>query len=85
MMRPWILASVFGARVLAQTQAPAPVPFEVASIKVFKPRGPQRFGMEFLPGGRFRSIAVPLFAVLATAYNIPWQSLENLRIKGLPD
>ena len=84
-MRPWILASVFGAVVLAQPQAPAPVPFEAASIKIFKPGGPQRFGMEFLPGGRFRSIAVPLFAVLATAYNIPWQSLENLRIKGLPD
>jgi uncharacterized protein (TIGR03435 family) len=85
MRAPWVPAYIFGAIAFAQPQAPAPVPFEAASIKVFKPGGAQRFGMEFLPGARFRAVGVPLFAVLATAYNLPWQSVETLRIKGLPD
>ena len=43
--------------------------------------------MEFLPGGRFRLTNMPLFVVLATAYAIPFQSIEALeqRIKGIPD
>jgi uncharacterized protein (TIGR03435 family) len=43
--------------------------------------------MEFLPGGRFRATSTPMFLVLATAYDIPWQSLElaTKRIKGSPD
>jgi uncharacterized protein (TIGR03435 family) len=41
--------------------------------------------MDFLPGGRFHCSDIPIFAVLATAYNLPWQSVDTLRIKGLPD
>ncbi len=43
--------------------------------------------MEFLPGGRFRTANMPLFIVVATAYNIPWQSLESLRLRmrNVPD
>ena len=43
--------------------------------------------MEFLPGGRFRLMNLPLLPLLGTAYNIPWQSMESirLRMRGLPD
>lgn len=37
--------------------------------------------MEFLPGSRFRTANMPLFIVVATAYDIPWQSLESLRLR----
>ncbi|MBS1854195.1 MAG: TIGR03435 family protein [Acidobacteria bacterium] len=59
----------------------------VASIKPAKPGDRRRPGMEFLPGGRFRLTNMPLFVVLATAYQIPFQSREALeqRIRGIPD
>jgi hypothetical protein len=41
--------------------------------------------MEFLPGGRFRSIHIPLLPVLATAYNLPFATREYRRIKNVPD
>jgi uncharacterized protein (TIGR03435 family) len=59
--------------------------FETASIKLSKPGDPRRPSMEFLPGGRFRSIHIPLLPVLATAYNVPFATREYLRIKNVPD
>jgi uncharacterized protein (TIGR03435 family) len=59
--------------------------FETASIKLSKPGDLQRPSMEFLPGGRFRSIHIPLLPVLATAYNLPFATREYLRIKNVPD
>jgi uncharacterized protein (TIGR03435 family) len=63
------------------------VKFEVASIKPTLPGDRRRPAMEFLAGGRFRAINTPLFQVLATAYNVPWQSIEvlQLRVKGIPE
>jgi hypothetical protein len=69
----WLIGSLY-SQLLAQVQAPA-VKYEVAAIKLTKSNDPRRRGMEFLPGGRFRSTNTPLFQVLATAYNIPWQYL----------
>lgn len=74
---------------LSNTPVPAQsdpqVPFDAASIKPSRPGDARRPTMEFLPGGRFRSTNMPLLAILATAYNVPWQSVETLRIKGVPD
>ena len=43
--------------------------------------------MEFLPGGRFRSTNMPLLPVLATAYSVPFATIDTLRVrmKGVPD
>ena len=67
-------------------QVPA-VRYEAASIKPSKAGGARRLWMEFLPGGRFRSMNTPLLPVLATAYNVPFASIESLRLrmKGVPD
>jgi uncharacterized protein (TIGR03435 family) len=61
--------------------------YSAASIKPAQTGDRHRPGMEFLPGGRFRLTNMPLFVVLATAYEIPFQSIEALeqRIKGIPD
>jgi Protein of unknown function (DUF3738) len=70
----------------AQQRAPS-TGYEAASFRPSRSGDPRRPGFEFLPGGRFRSTNSPLLPVIAAAYNIPWQSMESvrLRIKGLPD
>ena len=85
-MRNKLLAAVFLAGALLQSQTP-PVAYEAASIKRSTSTAPRRNGVEFLPGGRFRSTGMPLLPVLGIAYNIPFQSVEavRLRIRGLPD
>ena len=59
----------------------------VASIRPSKSGDRRRPAMEFLPGSRFKATNMPLFIVLATAYQIPFQSREAFeqRIKGIPD
>jgi uncharacterized protein (TIGR03435 family) len=75
-------AAVFAlAAVSAAAQPAAPVGYEVASIKRAHGTDPRAHGIEFLPGGRFRSTGMPLLPVLATAYNIPWQSIESIRLR----
>lgn len=61
--------------------------YDVVSIKSTNPGDSRRPGMEFLPGGRFRAVKTPFFQVLATAFDIPWQSIEvfQARVKGTPD
>lgn len=59
--------------------------FEAFSIKRSIPGDPRRPGMEFLPGGRFRMTNFPLLPVLATAFGVPFQTPESLRIQGIPN
>jgi uncharacterized protein (TIGR03435 family) len=70
----------------AEQRAPS-TGYEAASFRPSRPGDPRRPGFEFLPGGRFRLTNSPLLPVIATAYSIPWQSIESvrLRMKGLPD
>jgi uncharacterized protein (TIGR03435 family) len=84
------LAALIGPLHLAQLRAQSQTSsagYEAASIKRSTPDGPRRGGMEFLPGGRFRSTNMPFLMVLGTAYGIPTQSIESvrLRIRGMPD
>ena len=57
----------------AQPQPAAPLAFEVASVKPSKPED-RRMGMQFLPGGRLLVTNIPLRAIIAVAYNVPFQS-----------
>jgi len=57
----------------AQTPAASPSAFEVASVKQNK-SDDRRMGFEILPGGRFTARGLPLFILIATAYNVPFQS-----------
>src|SRR5579864_7619303 len=52
---------------------PQPLAFEVASVKPSKPED-RRMGMQFLPGGRLLVTNIPLRAIIAVAYNVPFQS-----------
>src|SRR4051794_21580539 len=55
--------------------------FEVASVKPHKQEDKRRPSWEFLPGGRFTATNVPLRIVIATAYNVGFQSA---RLTGGP-
>ncbi|MGH9241192.1 MAG: TIGR03435 family protein, partial [Vicinamibacterales bacterium] len=66
--------SVTLANVGAQTK---PVRFEVASIKPAPPGASLFSNVEFLPGGVVRGDAVPVFALVAAAYDIPWGVVES--------
>lgn len=66
--------------VTAQTKtAPA---FVAASIKTSPSTGPGPLGWQFLPGGRLRIQNMPLYMIVATAYNVPFQSQ---RLSGGPE
>jgi uncharacterized protein (TIGR03435 family) len=80
MLRSFWLALVFVTIAGAQVTE-----FEAVSIKPSQPGDTRRPSMEFLPGGRFRSLHMPLLPVLATAYNVPFSTPESLRIQGVPN
>ena len=68
------LLSVTLANVGAQTK---PVRFEVASIKPAPPGASLFSNVEFLPGDVVRGDAVPVFALVAAAYDVPWRVVES--------
>jgi uncharacterized protein (TIGR03435 family) len=52
--------------------------FEVASIKPADPAGPRGFsGLGFLPGGVVNGTQVPILAIVAAAYDLPWRQIEG--------
>jgi uncharacterized protein (TIGR03435 family) len=74
---------VAAQRIEAGPQSSESFSFEVASVKLHKPDGQLGFP-QFLPGGRFRSSAVPLQVLIAFAYNLPLLP-QSGRISGGPD
>ena len=56
--------------------------FEVVSVKTTPPGESRRVGLQFQPGGRFVATNCPLLMIIATAYNVPFQSQ---RLTGGPD
>ena len=73
-----------GALTTAQQQAQpsAHLAFAAASIKKNVASATPGFPLQLLPGGRFIATNVPLIAVIATAYDLPFTST---RIAGGPD
>lgn len=55
--------------------------FEVASVKPHDPADARRPVFQFFPGGRFVAIGIPLRFLIATAYQLPPQSM---RLSGGP-
>jgi uncharacterized protein (TIGR03435 family) len=54
--------------------------FEAASVKPNK--SATRPGLQFLPGGRFTATNMPLFMLIASAYDVP---IQSVRLSGGPD
>ena len=75
-----VLASVAAAVSSAAAQSNQSATFEVASIKPDQAAG--RIGIEFRPGGRLVATNLPLYVIIAMAYNLPFQSS---RLSGGPE
>ena len=58
--------------------------FEVASIKR-NTSGERRIGLDYLPGGRYRATNLPLFVIIADAYNLPRFNIPGERLSGGPE
>jgi hypothetical protein len=77
----WVILGMIGISFVASAQQVAPG-FDLVSVKPH-PAGDNRLMYpQFLPGGRFVSIA-PLQAVISVAYGIPLNPSQ--RLKGLPE
>jgi len=62
--------------LLAPAQTPTPPSFEVSSVK--RNTSQDRPGAQYLPGGRLSVHNMPLFLVIADAYNVPFQGSPQL-------
>jgi uncharacterized protein (TIGR03435 family) len=76
------LLLVIAALSALPIQAQSGPAFDVISVKATKSDDMRRFGIQFLPGGRFVATNCPLFMMVAIAYNVPFQSS---RLTGGPD
>jgi uncharacterized protein (TIGR03435 family) len=65
----------------AQSQQPS-LAFEAASVKPNKSTEFRGMGWRFLPGGRFRATNLPLYAIIAIAYDL---SPQSVRLSGGPN
>ncbi len=83
---PIVVGMIDGQPLRAQSQPPERLAFAVASIKQDKSADPRSGGffpaMQFLPGGRFVARNMPLFMIIAQAYNLP---IQSDRLIGGPD
>ena len=73
------IALAFAAIAVSRVQGQSePLRFEVASIRPADPAGPRGFsGLAFLPGGVVHATQVPILAIVATAYDLPWRQVEG--------
>jgi uncharacterized protein (TIGR03435 family) len=79
-MRVTLAAALIAALPLA---AQAPV-FEAASVKLNRDPNPRGIAFQILPTGRVHIVKVPLYIVIALAYDVPFQS-QTQRLSGGPD
>jgi uncharacterized protein (TIGR03435 family) len=77
-----ILFATIAAASHIYAQSSAAPSFAAASVKRNPSTGPGPLGMQFLPGGRLRIQNLPLYMIVASAYNVPFQSS---RLSGGPD
>jgi bla regulator protein blaR1 len=76
---PFVVGMMNVPAILSAQSLPA---FEVASVKPHRPGDPSLTFPQFLPGGKFSVVGVPLQIVIAFAYNLPFQGTQ---LSGGPD
>ena len=79
-MRRLFAAALIAALPVA-AQGPA---FEAASVKLNHDPNPRGIAFQILPSGRVHIVKVPLYIIIALAYDVPFQS-QTQRLSGGPD
>ncbi len=78
---PFLFGSLTAPQMRAQSTTSAPLAFEVASVKLNHSTDMRGMNFQFLPGGRLSAKGVPVFLLIAEAYNVAFQSV---RLSGGP-
>ena len=78
---PILVGGLSAPQVRAQSQTGTPLAFEVASVKANHSSDMRDMNFQFLPGGRLSAKGVPVFLLIAEAYDVAFQSV---RISGGP-
>jgi len=73
-----VAIGILDAPQVRAQQEPAPVPFEVASVKPNNSTDFRSMRMQTLPGGTLIYKGVPLRVIVSQAYSLPFNSLEWL-------
>lgn len=71
---PLLVGFTIAPQGRAQSKPEARLAFEAASIRLNKDGDPRKIRMQFQPGGRLSTTAVPLRWLISEAYAIPFQS-----------
>jgi uncharacterized protein (TIGR03435 family) len=78
---PILVGGLSAPQIHAQSQTGTPLAFEVASVKANHSSDMREMNFRFLPGGRLSAKGVPVFLLIAEAYDVAFQSV---RISGGP-
>ena len=79
------MRQLFAAALIAAPLFTADGPaFEAASVKVNREPNPRGIAFQILPSGRVHIANVPLYVIIALAYDVPFQS-QTQRLSGGPD
>jgi uncharacterized protein (TIGR03435 family) len=78
---PFLAGGLSAPQARAQSQTGTPLAFEVASVKANHSSDMRGMNFQFLPGGRISAKGVPVFLLIAEAYDVAFQSV---RISGGP-
>ena len=78
---PFLAGELSTPQMRAQSQTSTPPAFEVASVKANHSSDMRDMNFQFLPGGRLSAKGVPVFLLIAEAYNVAFQSV---RLSGGP-
>ena len=78
---PFLAGGLTAPPIRAQSQSSTPPAFEVASVKANHSSDMRQMNFQFLPGGRLSAKGVPVFLLIAEAYDVAFQSV---RLSGGP-
>jgi bla regulator protein blaR1 len=78
---PFLAGGLSAPPIHAQSQTSTPLAFEVASVKANHSSDMRGMNFQFLPGGRLSAKGVPVFLLIAEAYDVAFQSV---RLSGGP-
>src|SRR5579864_9288454 len=80
-LAPILIGVLNAPQARAQADGTTPLAFEAASVRENKSTEMRGMGWRFLPGGRFKATNLPIYAIIAVAYDL---APQGVRLSGGP-